>query len=138
MTITVPSLQNKSIKAKISTIKPAQSENGLEITASVNEPELKGGEMINVSIKKESGSYDCIIPNAAVHTDESGRKFAYVIKERKTSLGKEYYLQKAFMYVAASDQNETAVESGLSILEKVVTKSDRPVMAGDRVKIHKE
>ncbi len=138
MTVTVPALGNKKIEAEISLVNPSDKENGIEVTALLGDPELKGGEQINVSISKESEFYDVIIPNSAVRTDSNGRKFAYVIKERKSTLGKEYYLQKAFLYVAASDQKETAVSSGLSAFEKVVTESDRLIMAGDRVKIYRE
>lgn len=138
MTVTIPVLDHRKIEAEISSVNLSQTENGIRITALMDDPELKGGERINISITKESEFFDVIIPNSAVRTDSSGRKFAYVIKERKSPLGREYYLQKAFIYAAASDQKETAVSSGLSPFEKVVTESDRLVMAGDRVKIHRE
>ncbi len=138
MTVAVPALDNKKIEAEISSVNSSETEDGIRIAAQIDDPELKGGERINISITKESEFFDAIIPNSAVRTDSNGRKFAYVIKERKSSLGKEYYLQKAFLYVAASDQKETAVSSGLSFFEKVVTESDRLVMAGDRVKLYRE
>jgi hypothetical protein len=61
-----------------------------------------------------------------------------VIKERKSSLGREFYLQKAFIYIEASDKLNSAVEDGLNPFERVVTESSRPVFAGDRVKIQRD
>lgn len=139
ITITIPSLNDKKLESKINLIENSKTiSKALEVTALIDYPELKGGEMLSININKESGFYSSIIPNSAVFTDSSGKKFAYVIKERKSSLGKEFYLQKAFIYIAAANKNETAVASGLSSVEKVVTKSEKPVMSGDRVKLHRD
>lgn len=140
MKITVPSMDDKKIDAQISSIKPAGAGSGaeLEISASFDGAGLKGGEMIEIEITRESEFSDTIIPNSAVRKDFSGRDFVYVVKERESSLGKEYYLQKAFIYIKASDMKETAVASGLSPFESVVAESDRPVTAGDRVKLRRE
>ncbi|MEN6314141.1 MAG: HlyD family efflux transporter periplasmic adaptor subunit [Clostridiaceae bacterium] len=140
MKITVPSMDDKKIDAQISSIKPAGTSSGteLEISASFEGAGLKGGEMIEIEITRESEFSDTIIPNSAVRKDVNGRDFVYVVKERESSLGKEYYLQKAFIYIKASDMKETAVASGLFPFECVVAESDRPVTAGDRVKLRRE
>ena len=139
ISIIVPSMDNQRMDTEIGAISLVRTDENtvLEITASIDLPGLKGGEMLEIRITKESGFYDFIIPNSAVRLDASGRNYVYVIKEKKSSLGKEYYLQKAFIYAEASDKADTAVTSGLSPFERVVAESDRPVMAGDRVKIQR-
>jgi HlyD family secretion protein len=62
----------------------------------------------------------------------------YVIKERKSSIGREFYLQKAYIYIRASDKVNAAVSEGLRSFEKVVAESSRTVMAGDRVKTQRD
>jgi multidrug efflux pump subunit AcrA (membrane-fusion protein) len=138
MTVSVPALHKEIAKIKISAVSPSKTENGVEVSAFIEDPELRGGEMVTISMEKESEGYDFLVPNSSVRTDSNNRKFVYVVKEKKSRLGKEYYLQKAFIAVEASDKTNTAVSSGLSFFEKVVTGSDRPVMAGDRVKLYRE
>ncbi len=140
MIINIPSMDGKKIEAQVGSARLERTASGAEVTVSAefDGTGLKGGEMLEIEITKESRFSDTIIPNSAVRKDASGRNYVYVIKERKSSLGREYYLQKAFIYIEASDKNETAVASGLSLFESVVAESDRPVMEGDRVKIKKE
>ncbi|NLV35862.1 MAG: HlyD family efflux transporter periplasmic adaptor subunit [Clostridiaceae bacterium] len=140
VTVRIPSLENVKMDAKISSIDLVRADTGnaLKINLIFDRADLKGGELAETSIKKSSGIYNLIIPNAAIRVDTNGRKYAYVIKERKSSIGKEYYLQKAFIYVSASDNVNTAISDGLKPFEKVVIESSSTVMAGDRVKIQRD
>lgn len=140
VTVNIPSLDKREINTVIHSIVSIRnnSDTVLKINVLLDDADLKGGELAEISVKKESGIYDTIVPNTAIHEDSNGRKFVYVIKERKSTLGREFYLQKAFIYVKASDKLHTAVEDGLNPFEKVVTESSRPVFAGDRVKIRRE
>lgn len=139
VTVRIPSLENRKIDTKISSIDTIRTDtdNVMKINVTYNETDLKGGELAEISIKKESGIYDSIVPNTAVRLDTNGRKYVYVIKERKSSIGREFYLQKAYIYIRASDKVHTAVSDGLKPFEKVVVESDGTVMAGDRVKIQR-
>jgi HlyD family secretion protein len=138
--VDIPSLGKREINAVIDSITSVRNDTDtvLKINILLDDTDLKGGELAEISIKKESGIYDTIVPNTAIHEDSSGRKFVYVIKERKSSLGREFYLQKAFIYIEASDKLNSAVEDGLNPFERVVTESSRPVFAGDRVKIQRD
>lgn len=139
-TVNIPSLDKRELNTVIHSIVSIRNNTDtvLKIDVLLDDTDLKGGELAEISIKKESGIYDTIVPNTAIHEDSSGRKFVYVIKERKSSLGKEFYLQKAFIYIRASDKLYTAVEDGLNPFEMVVTESSRTVFAGDRVKIQRD
>ena len=140
VTVRIPSLENFKINAKISSIDPIRTDTDtvIKINVTFDGSDLRGGELAEISIKKESGIYDSLVPNTAVRTDTNGRKYVYVIKERKSSIGREFYLQKAYIYIRASDKVHTAVSDGLKPFEKVVVESDRTVMAGDRVKIQRD
>lgn len=140
VTVRIPSLENFKIDAKISSMDLVRADTGntLKINVLFDRPDLKGGELAEISIKKASGIYNLIIPNTAVRTDTNGRKYVYVIKEGKSSIGMEFYLQKAYIYIKASDKVHTAVSDGLNPFEKVLIESDRTVMAGDRVKIQRD
>lgn len=140
VTVSIPSLGNKKIDTTISSITSVRTDTdtALKINVLFDVPDLRGGELAEISIKKESSIYDSIVPNTAIRLDTNGRKYVYVIKEKKSSIGREFYLQKAFIYIRASDKLNTAVADGLNPFEKVVVESDRPVFAGDRVKIQRD
>lgn len=140
VTVRIPSLENLKIDAKISSIDAIRTDtdNVMKVNVAFNGADLKGGELAEISIKKASGIYDSIVPNTSIRLDTNGRKYVYVIKERKSSIGREFYLQKAYIYIRASDKVHTAVSDGLKPFEKVVVESDRTAMAGDRVKIQRE
>lgn len=140
VTVRIPSLENMKIDAEISSINLVRTDTDtvLKINVTFDGPDLKGGELAVISIKKESGIYDTIVPNEAIRSDTNGRKYVYVIKERKSSIGREFYLQKAYIYIRASDKVNAAVSEGLRSFEKVVAESSRTVMAGDRVKTQRD
>lgn len=140
VTVNIPSLDKRGINTVIRSIVSERNDTDtvLKIDVLLDDADLKGGELAEISIKKESGIYNTIVPNSAIREDQNGRKFVFVIKERESSLGREFYLQRAFIYVKASDKLNTAVEDGLNPFEKVVIESSRPVFAGDRVKIQRD
>jgi HlyD family secretion protein len=138
--VNIPSLDKRGINTVIDSIVSVRNDTDtvLKIDVLLDDADLKGGELAEISVKKESGIYDTIIPNTAIHEDVNGRKFVYVVKERESTLGREFYLQRAFIYVKAQDKLNTAVEDGLYPFEKVVTESSGPVFAGDRVKLQRD
>lgn len=98
---------------------------------------LAGGENGSAEIRKGSRNYEVLVPNSALGQDNSGY-FAYVVNEKKGPLGNELFVQKVKVLAGDSDNSMTAVLSGLSRYDKVVTASDKPLSDGMKVVLEKE
>jgi len=90
------------------------------------------GQTGTARIKKYSKSYECLVSNSAIGQDNSGY-FVYVLKEKRSYLGDEIYVQTARVTIRESDDKKTAVIDGLSADEKVVKSTDKPLSDGMRV-----
>lgn len=96
------------------------------------------GEGARITIKKQSGLYETTVPGGAVHT-EQGKTFVYVIEERETVLGTQFFTRKAQVTVLEKNGSYAALQAGsLGDNERVVTAAERYVQAGDRVRLESQ
>ena len=132
--ITINSSSDKRIQGKVNRIRDNQQQIGVKKDAVIDIPPdgLAGGESGTAYIKKNIGSYKTLVSNSAVGQDSSGY-FVYVLKERKGPLGNEFYVQKVTVSTGDSDNIRTAVLSGISAMDKVVTDSDKALSGNARV-----
>lgn len=130
------------------TLKTAQGEEELEVDymeedgsgsyrAVVYLPQGKGELGMSGTMRRSaaSESYNCCIPAAALHSENNGRYFIYVVGERDGILGKEYYAQ--LRYVEVLDQNESYAalkEGALSGEEQVITGYDKEIVNGSAIR----
>ncbi|UQZ82984.1 Putative efflux system component YknX [Paenibacillus konkukensis] len=105
---------------------------GKEITFSLNDSRLKGGETGEFGIIKKTDAFRSLLPSDAVREDDKG-KYVLVMKEKKGPLGSEYVLQRASVQAGDADDWKTSIENGVTPLDKVVVSSSKPVAEGDRV-----
>lgn len=97
--------------------------------------ELKIGQKVDVAVKKESKQYPVLIPNGSV-VDEGGRKYIFILKERKGVLGTETYVQKVEITVQEEGDLYSAVaSSGFMGDEKIVVFSSKALSDGLQVKL---
>ncbi|HEX2944954.1 MAG TPA: efflux RND transporter periplasmic adaptor subunit [Clostridia bacterium] len=132
--ITVKSLGANSLAGTISGIAESAKSRGelKEVTIDIPSDEISGGELCDIYINKKSNAYNILVPNAAVGTDATGR-FVWVLKERKGSLGSEFYVRKAAVTIEDSDSSKTAVINGISPEEQIVVSHSKNLSDGDRV-----
>jgi len=132
--ISVNSLNDRVIQGKVNQIKDNQQQIGVKKDVVIDIPPdgLSGGEIGTAYIKKSIGSYNVLVSNSAVGQDNDGY-FVYVLKERKGPLGKEFYVEKVSVSIGDSDNTKTAVMSGISAMDKVVSNSDKPLSDGSPV-----
>lgn len=76
--------------------------------------------------------YNFIVPISAVNGTGMDI-FVYVLKTRNTSLGREYYAQKARIIIENKDELCAAVSNGLMWTDSVITASDKPFFDGQKV-----
>lgn len=136
--VSINSLSNKIIQGKVDQIKDNQQQIGInkDIVIDITTDGLIGGESGSVYIKKGIGSFQTLVANSAVGQDNDGY-FVYVLKERKGSLGNEFYVQKVVINIGDSDNVKTAVLSGISMMDKVISNSDKSLSDDLRVMLAK-
>lgn len=127
------SLSNARIKAKVTDIRDvANSSEKKELTFSLKDERLKGGEGAEFNIVKKTTSFRSLLPNDAIREDDQG-KYLLVLKEKKGPLGSEYVVQRASIQTGDSDDTKTSIENGVTPLDKIVVSSSKAVSEGDRV-----
>ncbi len=101
-----------------------------EIMITSDNPEI-AGKKAKVTIKKESGQYDTIIPVAALRKDSLGY-YVLVLKEEDSILGNGYAAYRMSVELLNSDEEYCAVK-GLPADETVITASTSVISGGSRV-----
>jgi HlyD family secretion protein len=131
--VTLVSLSNKVIKGKLVQISDnIQWADKKDLLINLNDPDLKGGEAAEIDVVKKTKSYNILVPNDAINSDDNG-KFIYTIKEAKGPLGKEQRLQKVSVQVEDSDLSKTAITANLIKGEKIVISSNKPISEDSNV-----
>ena len=80
------------------------------------------GEPVQISMRHTTERYKSVIPKRAIHTGKDGYPYVYLVRERDTVLGKEYYLDKVGVTIVDSYQYDVAV---LAKLENFVLNYSR-------------
>ncbi|NLD88180.1 MAG: hypothetical protein GX633_07990 [Clostridiales bacterium] len=122
-------------EAKVTAIKndPANPGKGkiLEITVT---GDVTVGQQLYFSIGERGIQYDTVVPNSAVREDNNG-KFILIVESRNSPLGTRYVASRVDVEVKASDDNFSAVTGNLYGYEFVITTSNKPVQAGELVRL---
>ncbi len=96
---------------------------------------VTAGQTLNISVGQKSANYDYIVPNNAIREDNNG-KFILVVTSKSSPLGTRYVATRVDVEVLASDDNQSAVSSGmLTGYDPVITTSTKPVEAGKLVRL---
>lgn len=122
------------LEGTVDEILESQQDRGVKKDVVIDIPpeNLAGGENGSADIKKGSENYGVLVPNSALGQDISGY-FVYVVDEKKGPLGNELFVRKVKVSAGDSDNSRTAVLSGLSEYDRVVTASDKPLSDGMKV-----
>ncbi|MDR6551965.1 efflux RND transporter periplasmic adaptor subunit [Paenibacillus qinlingensis] len=137
-------LNNARISAQITDIRDAISpsgsnqsspstQKGKEITFTLKDDRLKGGETAEFDIVKKTASLRSLLPNDAVREDDQGT-YVLLLKEKKGPLGTEYVAQRANVQIGDADDTKTSIENGITPLDKVIVSSSKSISDGDRVR----
>lgn len=123
-----------ALNGKIKLIKDDEKPDKKQVTVELEDEKLKGGEVVEVYIKKPIGSYKYLVPRQALRTDEKG-KFVFILEERQGPLGKEYYVVRNSVTEGDSDNNNVGIYSGLMGGERIIVRSSKPISDGSLVTI---
>lgn len=92
------------------------------------------GQLLALSIPCSSQTYDCIVPSSAIGEDTDG-KFVLVMQSKSTPLGNRYYASRVSVSVLASDDINSAVQGDMNGSDFIITTSEKPLKAGDQVRM---
>lgn len=112
---------------------PSSMGQGKMLIFRIEGEDLEAGTNLTLSIGQRSANYDCLVPNSAVRTDSNG-SFVLVVVAKSSPLGNRYVATRADVQVLASDDTTSAV-SGLANGDFVITTSNKPLEAGDLVRL---
>lgn len=98
------------------------------------EGSVNNGETLNLSVGTKSRDYDQVVPNSAVHEDNSG-KFILIIEEKSTPFGTRYKAKKVNIEVITKDDKNSAINAAVDDWTYVITTSDKPIKAGSQVRL---
>lgn len=96
--------------------------------------EVESGSQLAISIGERGGSYDTIVPNSSIRSDNNG-KFVLVVIAKSSPLGNRYIAQRIDVKAITSDDVNTAVSGGLTTSDMVITTSTKPIEPGTQVRL---
>ena len=92
------------------------------------------GLRASMNYSAKSVSYDVLIPLAALREDSTG-EFVYVMEQQSGSLGSSLYVRRVDVHVLDRDSSRAALQGGVSMRDTLVTRSERALSDGDRVRL---
>lgn len=93
------------------------------------------GESGVLSIKKQSESYACCIPVEALHMDDTGKYYIYMVAQKESILGTQYIASAVRVNVL--DQNEMYAAIDASLVDEkteIITSSTKEIHDGSVVR----
>lgn len=123
------------VEVILTSIKPDKSDPGRmkQLTFEVR-GDVIAGQTLSVSVGDKSSNYDYIVPNSAIREDNNG-KFILIVESKSSPLGNRYVATRADVEVIASDDTQSAISGGIMGYEYVITTANKPVNAGDLVRL---
>ncbi len=99
------------------------------------EGDVTAGQSLSVSVGDRSANYDMVVPNSAIREDSNGT-FVLQVESKSSPLGTRYTAVRVDVEVVASDDTQSAVTGALYTYSSyVITTSDKPVTAGQLVRL---
>ena len=96
--------------------------------------EVESGTQLAVTIGERGGSYDSLVPNSAIRSDNNG-KFVLIVVAKSSPLGNRYIATRIDVKVLASDDVNTAVSGALTTSDMVITTSTKPIEPSSQVRL---
>lgn len=125
------------VEVTLASIKPDKNDPGQKKMLTFNVTGgVTAGQTFNISVGQKSANYDLIVPNSAIREDSNG-KFILIVETKSSPLGNRYMATRVDVEVLASDDTQSAITGGLNGYEYVITTSNKPVEAGQLVRLPK-
>ncbi|MGL4799709.1 MAG: efflux RND transporter periplasmic adaptor subunit [Cellulosilyticaceae bacterium] len=97
-------------------------------------PEGTPGMQATMKVTRESEKYNMIIPIEALR-QENGNKYILVARKKTTTLGEEWIAERVEVMEKDKNTSSVAVEAPLMAEDQIIIKANKPIQAGDRVRL---
>lgn len=112
----------------------AQGDTDGKKKVSISVPKGEPGMRATLKVTKESDKYRYILPIEALKED-NGSQYILVAKQQTTTLGEQILAERVEVMVRDKNQSSVAVEGPLGVEDRVIIRSNKPILAGDRVRL---
>ncbi|KOR88002.1 efflux RND transporter periplasmic adaptor subunit [Paenibacillus solani] len=96
---------------------------------------LQGGELASVYLEKPFQEQGYVINKKWLKKDGTG-SYVFVVREKRSSLGNTYTVQKAYVKTGKGNDEEIVVLEGVYPEEDIVTESSEPLQEGNRIRLN--
>jgi multidrug resistance efflux pump len=118
----------------VENIVPVQGDTDGKKKVSISVPKGEPGMSATLKVTKESDKYRYILPIEALKED-NGSQYILVAKKQTTTLGEQIIAERVEVMVRDKNQSSVAVEGPLGVEDRVIIRSNKPILAGDRVRL---
>lgn len=118
----------------VENIVPVQGDTGGKKKVSISVPKGEPGMSATLKVTKESDKYRYILP-IEVLKEDNGSQYILVAKQQTTTLGEQIIAERVEVMVRDKNQSSVAVEGPLGVEDRVIIRSNKPILAGDRVRL---
>jgi hypothetical protein len=124
-----------SYQTAIESIAPSTSKSGsFDLTFPLPSAAGVPGASATVRVSKRTANYDTIIPLSALHSDSDG-DFVYTVSQDTSALGTVMTVARVDVTILDQDNNRAALNGGVSQRDTIVSRTDRGLSDGDRVRL---
>ena len=130
---------NEDFKATLKSIKNDKTDPAGKkvLTFKIESTEVTPGQNISLTIGERSKDYDLIVPKNAVKHDANG-DFVLALVSKSSPLGNRYIATRIDVQEEARDDKNVAITGSLDGSEYIITTSNKPVKAGEQVRLADE
>jgi len=105
------------------------------IVVNVSGNGLQGGESASVNLEKPFKDQGFVINKKWIKKDSTG-SYVFVLREKRSSLGNTYTVQKSYLKTGKGNDEEIVVLAGVYMDEEIITESSEPLQEGNRVRLN--
>ena len=106
----------------------------LDVTVNLSKNQFSIGENVQIEVNAKSKEYPTTVPLNAI-SEENGKDYVYVARQKDTVLGQEYYAQKVEVTVSDKNGSYAAIEEGgIDEQQEVIISSNKTINNGDRIR----
>ena len=132
--VDVRSLRAFGLRGEVQRMTPAQGRLRTEIIFETDMP-VAGGEGVTATVEQFSQLFAQVLPNSAIRQDAMGYFVLFAARERNTLMGHSYVARELRIQVIEQGDRTSSVWMHLDVDYPIIIQSDRPVAAGDRVRL---
>ena len=106
----------------------------LDVTVNLSKNQFSIGENVQIEVNAKSKEYPTTVPLSAI-SEENGKDYVYVARQKDTVLGQEYYAQKVEVTVSDKNGSYAAIEEGgIDGQQEIIISSNKTINNGDRIR----